>query len=85
MEIVTYPKMFFAEAPYSSWGYASQQGLYFRFFVWKFCLVSGLLIPELIPEMFIPFNFVDNSCSMISGRNVIGFPKMTAQFNPQQV
>src|ERR1700744_4371293 len=38
MEIVTYPKMIFDEQPYSGWGYATQQELYFRFYVWKFNL-----------------------------------------------
>lgn len=85
MEIVTYPKMVFAQVPYSTWGYASQQELYFRFFVWKFVSVSGILVPEPVPEWFIPFIFVDNSWSMISGRNVIGFPKVMAQFSPTPV
>jgi len=85
MEIVTYPKMVFAQAPYSTWGYASQQEMYFRFFVWKFVSLSGVLIPEPLPEWSIPFIFVDNSWSMISGRNIIGFPKVTAQFSPTPV
>src|SRR6516164_7908974 len=29
MEIVTYPKMMFDEPPFSNWGYASQQEIYF--------------------------------------------------------
>ena len=33
MEIVNYPHMAFAEQPYREWGYATQQELYFRFFV----------------------------------------------------
>jgi hypothetical protein len=85
MEIVTYPKMVFAQAPYSSWGFASQQEMYFRFYAWKFVSVSGVLIPELLPEWCIPFIFVDNSWSMISGRNVIGFPKVMTQFSPTSV
>lgn len=82
MEILTYPKMLFGNPSYSNWGYASQHELYFRFFVWKFVSVSGVLIPDLIPELFMPFIFVDNSWSMISGRTVIGFPKVMAQFSP---
>jgi Acetoacetate decarboxylase (ADC) len=85
MEIVTYPKMLFAEPPYTNWGYASQQELYFRFYVWKFVLISGVLFPEPVPELFFPFMFVDNSWSMISGRNVIGFPKVMARFEPTPV
>jgi len=85
MEIVTYPKMEFAEAPYSGWGFASQQEFYFRFFVWKLVYVSGVLFPEPLPEFCIPFIFVDNSWSMISGRNVIGFPKAMAEYSPPAV
>jgi Acetoacetate decarboxylase (ADC) len=85
MEIVTYPKMLFAQAPYSHRGFASQQELYFRFFAWKFVSVSGVLIPEPLPDLCMPFMFVDNSWSMISGRNVIGFPKVMAQFSPTPV
>jgi Acetoacetate decarboxylase (ADC) len=47
--------------------------------------VSGLLFPALTPELFFPFIFVDNSWSMISGRNVIGFPKVMAEFTPKSV
>ena len=82
MEIVTYPRMMFDQLPYSQWGYATQQELYFRFYVWRFDLIGGLLFPELFPELFFPFIYVDNSWSMISGRNVIGYPKIMAQFDP---
>jgi Acetoacetate decarboxylase (ADC) len=82
MEIVTYPKMRFAEAPYSKWGCASQQEMYFRIYVWKFLSIGGLLFPDPVPEWFIPFIFVDNSWSVISGRDVIGFPKVMARFSP---
>lgn len=82
MEIVTYPKMEFGQLPYSQWGYATQQELYFRFYVWKFNLLGGLLFPAPAPQLFFPFIYVDNSWSMISGRNVIGYPKVMAQFDP---
>jgi hypothetical protein len=85
MEIVTYPKMLFNQAPYSHRGYASQQELYFRFYVWKFNVFGGLLFPDPLPQLFFPFIYVDNSWSMISGRNVIGFPKVMAQFSPTPV
>jgi hypothetical protein len=81
LEIVTYPRMTFAESPYSTWGYATQHELYFRFFVWKLQYACGLLLPTEMPELFFPYIFVDNSWSMITGRNVIGFPKVMAQFN----
>jgi hypothetical protein len=85
MEVVTYPKMMFGAQPFSEWGYTSQQELYFRVFVWKFLSVSGVLFPKPKPELFFPFIFVDNPWSMVSGRNVIGFPKNMAQFNPTPV
>jgi hypothetical protein len=87
MEIVTYPKMLFDEPPYSSRGFASQQELYFRFYVWKFISFGGVLFPDVFhpPQLFFPFIYVDNSWSMISGRNVIGFPKVMAQFCPTPV
>jgi len=85
MEIVTYPKMMFDEEPFSNWGFASQQEIYFRFYVWKFNLFGGLLFPELFPEFFFPFMYVDNPWSMTSGRNVIGFPKVMAKFKPTPV
>jgi hypothetical protein len=85
MEIVTYPKMTFDEKPFSQWGYASQQELYFRFYVWKFDLIGGMLFPDLFPQLFFPFMYVDNNWSMTSGRNVIGFPKVMAQFSPPKV
>jgi len=82
MEIVSYPRMAFAEQPYCDWGYATQQELYFRFFVWRFQYVCGVLLPTPMPELFFPYMFVDNSWSTYSGRNVIGFPKVMAQFSP---
>jgi hypothetical protein len=82
MEIVTYPRMEFNQLPYSQWGYATQQELYFRFYVWRFDLIGGLLFPAPLPQFFFPFIYVDNSWSMISGRNVIGYPKVMAQFDP---
>jgi hypothetical protein len=82
MEILTYPRMLFDQQPYSSMGYASQQELYFRFYVWKFNVIGGLLFPDMFPQICFPFIYVDNSWSMISGRNVIGLPKVLAQFQP---
>src|SRR3954451_23908039 len=76
MELVTYPTMMFAQEPFSGWGFASQQELYFRFFVWKFISLGGILFPDPIPELFFPFMFVDNSWSMTSGRAVLVFPKV---------
>src|SRR6202000_2203897 len=68
MEIVTYPTMLFDEPAYSSRGLGSQQELYFRFYVWKFILLGGVLFPDVFhpPQLFFPFIYVDNSWSMIS-------------------
>jgi len=85
IEIVTYPKMMFDQQPFSNRGFASQQELYFRFYVWKFTSVGGVLFPVNVPEFFFPFIFVDNSWSMISGRSVIGFPKVITKFEPETV
>jgi hypothetical protein len=82
MEIVTYPKMLFGEPPYDNWGFAKQHELYFRFFVWKFVYLPGGMLPEPVPQLFFPYICVDNSWSAIAGRNVIGFPKVMAQFQP---
>jgi hypothetical protein len=83
MELVTYPKMVFDQSPFNNQGFATQQELYFRFMVWKYVSVSGLQFPgAATPEWTIPFIFVDNSWSLISGRSVIGFPKVMAQFSP---
>src|SRR4051812_14507526 len=46
MEIVTYPKMIFAQAPYNTWGFATQQEIYFRFMVWRFAAGPGWRFPE---------------------------------------
>jgi hypothetical protein len=81
LEIVTYPRMTFAESPYSTWGYATQHELYFRFFVWKLQYACGLLLPTEMPELFFPYIFVDNSWSMITGRNVIGFGAIQSHAN----
>lgn len=85
LEIVNYPEMIFDKAPYSGWGFATQQELYFRFYVWRFDLFDGLLFPSLFPQLFFPYIYVDNPWSMVSGRNVIGFPKAMAQFKPTQM
>src|SRR6202012_2603928 len=48
-------------------------------------MFGGLMFPDPLPELFFPFIYVDNSWSMISGRNVIGFPKVMARFHPTPV
>jgi hypothetical protein len=78
MEILYYPRM---EAPCSGKGYTSQREIYFRLFALKYQIVGDLLIPTTELACFFPFIFVDNSWSMLAGREVIGFPKTLAAFD----
>jgi len=82
LDFLTYPRMLYALPPYSNWGFATQQEMYFRFFVVKFILVDDFLlipVPEIIS--FFPYIFVDNYWSAIAGREIIGFPKLLANFD----
>jgi Acetoacetate decarboxylase (ADC) len=82
LEFLTYPRMSYGVPPYSEWGSATQQELYFRFFVAKYVLVGGwFLLPAPVITSFFPYIFVDNSWSLITGREVIGFPKLLADFH----
>jgi Acetoacetate decarboxylase (ADC) len=80
MEILYYPRMECLAPPYAGNGYTSQREIYFRFFVLKYQLVGGLLLPTAELACFFPFIFVDNPWSVIAGREVIGFPKELASF-----
>jgi Acetoacetate decarboxylase (ADC) len=82
LEFLTYPRMSYGAPPYSEWGSATQQELYFRFFVTKYVLVGGwFLLPAPVIASFFPYIFVDNSWSLIAGRGIIGFPKLLADFH----
>ena len=49
----------------------------------RYVLYNGwLLLPEPALYCFFPYIFVDNPWSIIAGREVIGFPKMLADFGP---
>lgn len=79
LEILTYPRMQ-SEAPgFEDIGYTVQRELYFRLFVAKF--ISGNPVPTEI-AVFMPYILVDNTWSLISGREVIGYPKVRASFKP---
>jgi hypothetical protein len=81
LEFVVYPEMRYGDPPYSGWGFTTQQELYFKFFVAKLVLVDDLFLlpaPEII--CFFPYIFVDNAWSCFAGREVIGFPKLLAEF-----
>jgi len=82
MDFVHYPSMSYALPPFSGMGSITQNELYFRIYVVKFIPVLDLIwlpVPAIIG--FFPYMFVDNSWSMIAGREVSGFPKLLASFN----
>jgi hypothetical protein len=81
MEIVNYPRMEGGAPPYSGKGYMSQNEIYFRFFVIKYVYIAGVLVPTADVGCFFPLIFVDNSWSVIAGREVLGFPKNLAKFD----
>jgi hypothetical protein len=78
LEILSYPKMENALIP--GMGYTSQHECYIRIFVMKFVEILGWLIPTYEVACFCPFIVVDNPWSAFSGRDVLGFPKLLAQF-----
>jgi hypothetical protein len=80
LEILTYPKMISTRPPFSHWGYVTQQEAYVRFPVVKYLPFGWFLVPVEISNFF-PFLFVDSSWSAFSGREVIGFPKVTGTIN----
>jgi hypothetical protein len=81
LEFVVYPRMLFDMLPYSTWGFTTQNELYFKFFVAKYILIDGLfLLPMPWLTAFFPYIFVDNPWSVIAGRDVLGFPKLIAKF-----
>lgn len=79
LEVVDYPVMECANPPYAAMGYTSQHELYFRFWVLKYETIGNFLLPVPDLAMFFPYMFVDNPWSVISGREVVGFPKVGAQ------
>ena len=84
MEIVTYPKMLFAETPYSTGDSPASRNSIFASLSGNSSILAACYFRRL-PPIVLPFIFVDNSWSMISGRNVIGFPKVMACFQPTPV
>ncbi len=76
LEILYYPKLISLKPPQSHWGYISQNEAYIRFPVVKYDLLGFFLVPVEVSNFF-PFLFVDSSWSAFSGREVIGFPKVT--------
>ena len=63
-------------------GFQSQNEVYFRLFVLKYVFVAGVLVPTAEVSVFFPLIYTDNSWSVIDGREVVGYPKMLAGFDP---
>jgi hypothetical protein len=82
MEVLHYPRMKCTSPPFSDQGFSSQNEIYFRAMVAKLEPSSGtnFLSPTWI-GWFVPYIFVDNPWSLISGREVIAFPKNLARFD----
>jgi hypothetical protein len=81
LEFLIYPRMQYGLPPFSGWGSAKQEELYFKVFVAKFVLVGGILLPAPAITCFFPYIFVNNAWSLIAGREVIGFPKLLGEFH----
>ena len=82
MEVLNYPRMQCSLPPFADQGFSTQNEIYFRVMVAKLLASSNLLIPAEI-SFFVPFIFVDNPWSIISGREVIAFSKNLAKFEPE--
>jgi hypothetical protein len=80
MEILTYPKLYDdnPESPFR--GFITQQECYFRFIVVKYVPFGLLLIPEEF-SVFFPYIAVTESWSMVTGREVIGLPKLLVRID----
>lgn len=71
MMVLDYDRMW-SMAPQNTWGYLTQKEFYFSIPVKKEPLDVGL---------FVPYIFVDNPLSLITGNMVLGFPKQLAWFH----
>lgn len=80
LEVLTYPFMKSRVSRFYNMGYTNQNEVYFRLLLGKFENVLGFLAPTGV-AVFMPYIFVDNAWSLISGREVIGYPKALASFN----
>jgi len=78
LNVLTYPRMYSNEL--ENIGYISQHELYFGLSVYKHMLQGSEVPPER--TIFVPYIFVDNVWSLISGREVMGYPKLRASFQP---
>ena len=78
LEVLHYPRMLSAN-PQFEWGWLTQRECYFRLIVGRYDFTAGGPAPAEA-AVFIPHIFVDNAWSVISGREVVGFPKVMATF-----
>ena len=78
-EVLHYPRMI-SENPRFNWGWTTQYECYFRLLVGRYDLRAGIWVPAEA-AVFIPYIFVDNAWSVVSGREVVGFPKVMASFS----
>jgi hypothetical protein len=78
MEVLTYPKLVDEDPNDPFRGFITQQECYFRYLVVKYVPFGLLLIPVEF-SMFFPYIAVTESWSMITGREVIGLPKLLAR------
>ena len=78
LDVLTYKRMESDAEGYKNLGYTTQNELYFRITVDKFENKNGTWVPDPQGAMFVPYIFVDNNWSVISGREVIGYPKVPA-------
>ena len=86
--VLTYPKMLDLDPIFAQRGFTSQHELFSAFLVvrWDSMFPGDPLLGQICTfggcYIFFAYLFVDNPWSMITGREVIGFPKLLARFNP---
>jgi len=81
LEVLYYPKMNSEHPDFKDRGCDYQNECLFRIFVGKYNTESpGRGDSPQEVAVFVPFIFVDSSLSVISGREVIGYPKVWARF-----
>jgi hypothetical protein len=87
LAVLRYPRILSLTAPFSN-GVSSQHELFFGFPVvrWDLLFPGDPLLSSLRAfggcAMFYPYIFVDSPWSSFTGREVLGFPKLIARFNP---
>lgn len=79
LEIVTYPRMESQIPPFNVQGFSTQNEMYFRVLVARLDVADNMIIPSDL-AWFFPYIFVDNPWSLISGREIIAFPKNLGKF-----